>query len=391
MKKYFLAGMAIVLVLSLSAIFYGAWLNERGEFQIARRMEERRLTLHGARATVRELRPRVALPAVNLYSPDMADAVALIDGRVTECLKPKNSLVRKGETIFIIENEDIPLQIKEAESNILQAQSSLKRAENQYNRYLILKGKDAISAQQYDDAEAAYHAAKSNLEVMEARLSQLRVQESRQRVIAPLDGKVLVLYRQPGAYVQGGTSLALVGDFAYLYFSTPLDDKDARYLSVGQMAELDFASRDFPKVYSTDYAAGNLGSHQHFFAELTAVNPPLSEAAAIRNALWKIDNRAGLLEPQTYGNVSFQSQLGHRALTVPLSAMTDSSHTAVFIENGGVIARRTVKTGTNDGTYIEILSGLKDGEVVVAYGMEGLTDGMSADVTLDEAEGSAGK
>ena len=46
MKRYFMAGLAVVLALSLGAILYGAWLNERGEFQIAKRMEERRVTLY---------------------------------------------------------------------------------------------------------------------------------------------------------------------------------------------------------------------------------------------------------------------------------------------------------------------------------------------------------
>lgn len=387
MKRYYLVGLLIVLALSLGAILYGAWLNERGEVQIMRRMEERQLTLHGAKASVRELRPRVEVSAVKLYSPDMADAVALIDGRITSVLAPKGRFVHKGETIFVIENEDIPIQIKEAESNILSARASLRRAENQYKRFLVLKKHDAVSAQQFDDAEEAYYAAQSNLEVMEARFSQIRVRESRQNVIAPLDGKVLVLYRQPGAYVQGGTSLALVGDFSSLYFSTPIDDKDARHLEAGQEAELVFAGSDFPKVYSTDYAAGNLGSRQKFFAVLAEVNPPLSEKAAIRNVLWKIDNRAGLLEPQTYGNVSFQSLRGHSALAVPISSMADRANTSVFVVNGGVIERRSVKTGTNDGTYIEIVAGLKEGEVVVTSGMEGLAAGMQANVKLDGAEG----
>ena len=33
MKKYFMIGLGIVLALSLTIILYGAWLNERGEFQ----------------------------------------------------------------------------------------------------------------------------------------------------------------------------------------------------------------------------------------------------------------------------------------------------------------------------------------------------------------------
>ncbi len=397
MKRYFMAGLAIVLALSLGAILYGAWLNERGEYQITRRMEERRLTLHGAKAARRRLSPRISVNAINLFSNDMADAVALVDGRIVECLAPKGSFVRRGDTIFVLENEDIPLQMQEAASNILRAQAELKRAENNYTRYQILKAHDAASSQQFDEAEAAYLSAQSALGVAEAKSAQLGVQESRQQVIAPLDGKVLVLYRQQGAYVQAGTSLALVGDFRFLYFTSPLEDEDARHLTVGQEAELVFQSGDFKKVYGTDYAAGNLGNRQTFTATIAQITPPLSEPAAMRNVLWQVDNRSGLLEPQTYGGVTFQSKGGHDALVVPLAAMADSTNTEVFVaKDDGTIERRAVRTGANDGAYIEILSGLTADEIVVTSGVEGLTDGAQAEIILDDtdagkAEGGAAK
>ena len=396
MKRYFMVGLAIVLALSLGAIFYGAWLNERGEYQITRRMEERRLTLHGAKAASRPLSPQITVNAVNLFSNDMADAVALVDGRIVECHVPKGSFVRRGDVIFTLENENIPLQIQEAESNILQAQAELKRAENNYARYQILKAHDAASAQQFDEAEAAYLSAQSNLGVAEAKTAQLRVQESRQQVVAPIDGKVLVLYRQQGAYVQGGSSLALVGDFRFLYFTSPVEDEAARHLLIGQEAELIFQSKDFKKVYGTDYAAGNLGSRQTFTATIAKITPSLDQPAAMRNILWQVDNSSGLLEPQTYGGVSFHSKRSHGALTVPLAAMADSEHKSVFVAKDGTIERRPVQTGADDGTYIEILSGLSEGEIVVTSGMEGLTDGAQAEIILDETEinnkeGSAAK
>ena len=390
MKRYFMVGLAIVLVISLSAIFYGAWLNERGEYQITQRMEERRLTLHGAKAAVRRISPRISVNAINLFSNDMADAVALVEGRIVECRAPKGTFVRRGDTIFVLENENIPLQMQEAESNILRAQAELKRAENNYSRYQILKANDAASAQQFDEAEAAYLSAQSALGVAEAKAAQLAVQESRQQVVAPIDGKVLVLYRQQGAYVQGGASLALVGDFRFLYFTSPVGDEDVRHLTVGQEAELVFQSKDFKKVYGTDYAAGNLGDRQTFTATIAHITPPLSEPAAMRNVLWQVDNRSGLLEPQTYGGVSFQSKRSHDALAVPLAAMADSSNTSVFVaKDDGTIERRAVRTGTNDGSYIEILSGLSADEIVVTSGMEGLADGAHAEIILDDTD--AGK
>lgn len=383
MKKYFMIGLGIVLALSLSLILYGAWLNERGEFQIARRMSERSLELQGAKAEKRFIRPSFNLNVINFYSKDMTDAVALSEGRIIECVAPKGSFVRKGDTLFILVNEQLPLQIKQAEANILSARAEKHSRENQYKRYLMLKDKGAISAQQFDEAEAAYHAAVAALEVAEAKLGDLHIQEERQKVIAPLDGQVLMLYRQPGAYVAGGTPLALVGDFRTLYFSTPVDDKLASHLTLGLDVDLVFRSKDFKKVYDANYAAGNLGSSQRFTAYIAEITPPLSEPAAMRNVVWQADNRSGLLEPQTYGDVSLQSRTGHEGLAVPLAAMADNSRNRVYVAKyGDTIEERTVKTGTDDGSYIEILEGLTAGETVVTSGTEGLRSGTRATVKI---------
>lgn len=387
MKKYFIMGLAIILILSIGIINYGAWLNERGEFQITRRMEENRLEVPCSKVTLREISPRVQISTVNLYSNAMADAVALIDGTLSQVLQPKNSFVRQGDTIFIIENEDIALQLQEAEANILKANSELKRAANTFQRYKLLIETEAVSAVQYDEAEAAFVAAEASLKAAQAKKSQLIVQNSRQQVTAPIDGKILVIYRQQGAYVQAGTSLALVGNFSTLYFTLPVEDSVARYLSVGQVTDLYFNKKDFQKVYSTDFETGNLGSNQTFSASIVEITPPLSEPAAMRNVLFEVDNKSGILEPQTYGAVSFKARNGHKCLTVPLSAMADKSKNSIFtVKADNTIEKRSIKTGANDGKYIEVISGLKESDVVVTGGIEGLVDGIAVTVNFEDEE-----
>lgn len=383
MRKYFMIGLGFVLALSLTIMLYGAWLNDRGEFQIARRMSEQRMELQGAKASVRAIRPNIKLKAVNFFSKDMTDAVALTEGRIVECVAPRGSHVKKGDTIFIIHNEELPLKIKQAESNILSARAQKHSKENQYKRFLLLKEKDAVSAQQFDDAEAAYHAAEGQLEVAEAQLGNLRLQEERQKVIAPLDGQVLMLYRQQGAYVRGGMALALVGDFRKLYFSTAVNDMLAQHLSLGQEVDMLFSNTHFKKVYDGNFAAGNLGEKQTFIASIAEIRPPFSEPAVMRNVIWQTDNGAGLLEPQTYGGVSLQARKAYETLTVPMTAMIDSGNDDVFVvKSDNTLEKRAVKTGTNDGTYIEILEGLSEGEVVITSGAEGLKNGMRVTVSV---------
>lgn len=387
MRRYFMIGLALVLLLALSVIFYGIWLNEQGEYQIAERMEERRLTLSGAKAEIRELRPLITMSTVSLTASAKTDAPALLDGRITACLAPKGSFVHKGDVIFIMENEDLPLQIKEADAALLKAEAELQRTRNSFNRYRQLKGLDAISAERYDEAETAYTAAVANLEAATARKQKLLVQRARLEVTAPINGTVLTLYHEPGAYVTSGTPLALVGDFGILSFTVPMEDRYVRRLAVEDTAQIFFRSKDLQKVYGTEYGAGNMGMGQEFFAHITEITPPMSEPAAMRNVTWQVDNSAGLLEPQTYGGVSLMALRGYSVLAVPLAAMTDSTRNAVFVLTAdGTVSRRSVETGANDGKYIGIISGLSEGEIVVTSGMEGLTEGMKAEIELSENE-----
>ena len=349
----------------------------------------------GATAERRGLKPLLRLSSISLYSQDMADAMALIDGRVTECLARKNSFVHKGDPIFIIENENISLEIEEADANILKAEAEFKRTKNNFERYTKLRAADAVSATQYDEAESSYVAARAGLAAARSRKSQLLVQKSRAEVVSPLDGKVLMLYHQPGAYVKNGTPLALVGDFRYLYFTAPLEDKETRHLFIGQRFDLVFHGRELMMVYGTGIEKDNRGDNgkgenRSFSVTVREITPPLSEKATMRNVVWRIDNRSGLLEPQTYGDVSFESDRAEVAIVVPLSAMTDRTRSAVFVAEDGVLSRREVKTGNDDGKYIEVISGLKEGEIVIISGKEGLTDGMPVDVTLDKSSGRDG-
>lgn len=74
-------------------------------------------------------------------------------------------------------------------------------------------------------------------------------------------------------------------------------------------------------------------------------------------------------------------------LAVPMSALSDQNGDVVYVWNAdGLLERREVKTGVDDTEYIEILSGLQPGDIVITSGAEGLEDGMKADVEVKEAE-----
>ena len=384
MKKPYIVGLVLILLAAVSMIAYGAWLNQTGENQIAVRMENRTIPLQGAKVQMRDFYPRIVMETVNLYSEEMADAVALIDGRIDQIFVAKNSSVRRGQVIFSLVNDDIPLKIQQAESSIAKAEAQLANAKNNYARYTRLMERDATSKEKFDDAEAAFFASTAALKEAQTVKEQLLVQSARQDVIAPIDGEILILYKQQGAYVTAGTPLALVGNFSRLFFSMPIDDRHAKRLAVGDSAELSFTSSQIlRKAYDTEYAAGNRGDAEIFPVHVRDIMPPLNEPATLRKIVWEVDNRVGLLEQQAYSGAVLRSSRSRKLLAVPLDAMTDSKHNTVFVVTPqDTIERRAVKTGADDGEYIEILTGLKEGETVITSAAEGLEDGMKVTVTL---------
>ena len=383
MQRLYMVGLVLILLMAIAMVSYGAYLNKSGENQITERMESRTIPLQGATVKFREIHPGLVLETVNLYSEDMADAVALIDGRVEQIFVDKSSQVRRGDVLFTLVNEEIPLKIRQADSNIAKAEAQLAQAKNNFARYTRLKEKNATSLEKYDEAEAAYSSAVANLDAAQAAKAQLLVQSSRQDVTAPIDGEVLILYKQTGAYVQAGTPIALVGNFERLYFSLTLEDKAARRLSLGAQAELSFSGRILRKAYDTEYASGNRGGEQIFPVRLREIMPSLDEPAGLRKVVWEVDNRVGLLEQQAYSGALLRSSRSQRLLTIPLSSLIDSNRSEVFVVTAAnTLERRNITMGADDGTYIEVVSGLREGETVVTSSAGGLENGMKVTVTI---------
>ncbi len=387
MKKILLIGLALTMSLVVGLMIYGTYLNHFGELKIARQLEDRRITLTGARAKVRTLHPILSFDTMTLQSPDMADTVSLIDGRIAAIKVKRNDDVEAGQVICELINGEYPLKIQEMDSNIMEAEAKLQQAKNDYERYQRLWNQEATSKEKLEVMYTTYRAYITRIAALEAQKQQLLLQESYQQVTAPISGKVLLVYQTEGAFVKAGTPLVLVGNNARLLFSKTVKDYVAKWHAVGTSVGVSFLIEDFQKAYDTSYGIGNRGEKQDFTATVVSVDPPLIEPAEMRRVVWSVDNSSGVLDMKTYKNVELQSFQEHRSLTVPLTAVENplSEHPLVYVLNEQEeIEMREVSVGVQDKVYIEILTGILDGEIVITSGKEGLESGTKAAVRLEE-------
>ena len=384
MKKSFYFGMCLIIFLILALLSYGVYLNERSENQISSRMLDMRVQLRGSKAEVRDIFPSFGLDLMYLVSDNIVDVPALIDGRVEKHFVSPQSLVRVGQPIAEIVNEEIPLKIQQVESDILEAEANLMRCQNIYNRYSELVESDGVSKLQFDEATADFKAAEARLANCKAQKAQLEIQSRRQVITAPISGEVLKFYRQEGAYLRAGQPLALVGEFDTLYFKVEYDDKIARQLIEEKILKLSFNEEaKFTKVYGESFASGNQGAKQIFNVNLREVDPPISQGAEKRQLTFEVDNRVGLLEPGFYAGGNFQTSYSKKCLTIPLTATVDDTHSSVRVVEDGILKIRKIVAGADDGKYLEIISGLSEGDIVVTSDTEGLKEGTKVEITLE--------
>lgn len=387
MKRYFIAGMAIILVIAVAIVGYGAYLNYRGENQITKRMADRRVPLHGSYAAMREIYPFYERSSATFTSDKMADMTALVNGRVQRIFVKKNQHVMPGDPLVEIVDDEMDVKLKQAESAVLREEASYTRAKNSFARYQQLVTQNAVSKEKYDEAEANFRAASASLEEARARKEQLLVQASHQIVRAELEGDVLMIYKQLGAYVQAGTPVAMLGDFQQLSFVLNIHDNIAGLVTVGQQLDMQVSGleSDVKKVYDTSYRSGNEGGAQHFTATIAEITPDMSQPAVMRQIRFVVDNSSGVLEPQTYTNLSFHSGQKRTCLTIPLKAIANLAAPSVFVcRDDGTIEERNVVLGDDDDNYVEIVEGLSEGDLVISSNTDDLADGMAVDVTVEE-------
>lgn len=387
LNKLFFIAVSVILCVAILLVGYGAFLNYESEQIINVQMANRVLRLDGSQVKERTILPVWERENLRLSAANMTDAISRLDGNIEEVYVNLNDTVKKGQPICRIVNEEIPLKIAQIDVNIAKAEAALVRYEHSYGRYERLVEAGAISQEQYDEALSNYKTASAEVKQLKMERQQYELQQDRLIITAPLDGEVLMLYKTPGSFITSGTSVALIGDFSSLQFTEVVNDADLiRLKPLNAPGELQFSKSDMDKIYATRYKEGNQGAGQKFMAQIVSVEPPPEIEAQMRTVQWKVDNRSGLLEPKRYQDVKIFASQERKGLTIPKSALIENEDDMVYVWKADAkkLELRSITTGSTDGKYVEVFSGLAADEIVIVSGKEGLNETVTVEVEVRE-------
>jgi RND family efflux transporter MFP subunit len=268
---------------------------------------------------------------------------AKVSGYLKEIPVDKGDRVKAGQLLAIIESPELDQQY---ESALVDAQD--KRRDS--DREKVLVGKNLVSQQDADHAEAAARQAEANAQA-------LKTQKEYEVLRAPFTGTVTARFADPGALVQSAAAsqtaalpLVTLSRTDKLRVYIYLDQKDAALVRVGNRAEISDSSRPEVKLA----------------ASITRISGELDPKTRTLLAELDLDNRQGLLLAGSFVLVSLKFNTVP-AIEIPADALLMKGENAfvAVIESGNTVKFRPVVPSDSDGKAVRISSGLKEGEQVV--------------------------
>ena len=323
-----------------------------------------------------------------LAAQDEATLSVKVPGRLRAVNVDLGSVVRRGQMVAQLEQQDYQLRIQQAEAalqqtrarlglspegsddrvdpektgTVRQARALMDEALQARKRALTLVEQGVIARAEFEQTDAAYKVAVSRyqdaveeIRNRQALLSQRRTEVSIARqaladtaVYAPFDGVVQEKQASVGEYLNTGASVVTVVRINPLRFRAEVPERDAPSVRAGQTI----------RVTVEGDAAAYLG-------RIVRLSPTINQQNRILVVEAEIANTGGL-RPGGFARADIVTDSADMAVTVPSSAIvTFAGIEKVIVVNGDKAQEKPVTTGRRTPDWTEVISGVNVGEPVV--------------------------
>ncbi len=305
---------------------------------------------------------------------EKVQVTARVSGVVDRVLFSEGNFAKLDQVLVEIETERYRLAVEAAQAAYEKAQAALADAEAGLKRReaAIKENPGLIPGEEVETWRTKVLLAKSDVAQAKAALNQANLNLHDAYVRAPFSGIIQTRTVQTGQYVETGTVLATLvrRDPLLLRFKVP--ERDAAQMHPGSKAL--FKMRDNEQEYSSKII--------HVAASADQVSRMVEVTAEIS------DTKDETLRPGAFAEVVVPVSSSRMTPVVPLTAVRPSERGFIaFVVEKDVAAERILTLGmrTADG-QVEVLSGLKPGEILVIRGGEALRSGAPVRIGTAPAE-----
>ncbi|HEX5084161.1 MAG TPA: efflux RND transporter periplasmic adaptor subunit [Blastocatellia bacterium] len=309
------------------------------------------------------------------------------------------SFVSQGQVIATIDQRDAKLKVEQAEATLKQtlarlgmkegehfdpnrnadvrvAKSQLDWAKLELDRSMKLIENGDIPRSSYDEkvtnhnlAQARYQAALDSVgqqlaavEQQKASLALARKALTDTVVRSPISGAVKEKHASRGAYLTVNGRIVTLVKINPLRLRADIPESSAAAVRTGQT--INVAVDAFPG--------------RAFTGRVVRIGPSMDEKTRALTVEAEVANSGNLLRPGMFAKSRLITSANAPAVMVPQRAVAPAAGLSkVFVIDNGKAVERIVKTGAVDGDLIEIVEGVKEGEIVATSNLEKLLTGVT--------------
>ncbi|MBK9632781.1 MAG: efflux RND transporter periplasmic adaptor subunit [Saprospiraceae bacterium] len=276
---------------------------------------------------------------------------AEIQGKINEVLVDVGSVVNKGQSLVLLDNSLLKLQLQTIEVQI-------EGLEADVNRYTILAKADAIQGVQLEKSVLGLKSAK----VQKATLVE---QINKTTIKAPFNGVVTAKLSEEGAFAAPGVPLLQITDITNLKFTVNVPENELSQFKLNQSYSL---TVDAYSEISLTGKATMIGSKANMGSSF-----PVQ---------FSVNNTSDLkIKSGMFGKVNLKNDIQEKGIIIPASAIVGTANQpqVYLIKNGkSVLQNITISKKIQNKAIVS--SGLNEGDVIVTNGFINLFDG--ANITV---------
>lgn len=286
-------------------------------------------------------------------------------GRLVLLNVEEGDQVKKGQLIARLEDADVVAARESARQSLLVAEADLYDAKTSFERMRILLKQGLIAQAEYDVAEARFKRVVASIDVARFALKEAEVAVDNTRIIAPFDGTVLKKNADVGEIVaplagaaSSKAAVVTIADMSSLEVDADVSEANITRVAPEQQCEVTLDA--YPQ--------------QRYPGYVTKIVPTADRSKAtvlVKIRFKEYDQR---VLPEMSAKISFLA-IGYKAdsadhkllLTVPEAAVATRTGRAVIYQiRDDRAVEVPVSTGQKLGALIEIKSGIKEGDKIIA-------------------------
>jgi HlyD family secretion protein len=323
-------------------------------------------------------------------TPDVSGEIVELTVREGDHVEKGQLLLRIKPDIYISQKDRSVAAISSAQARLAQSQAQFTQADLSFKRTKQLYDQQTISKSEYEQAEASYNVAKSEVDASkfsvisaEASLKEANENLIKTSIYAPMTGTISMLLVEQGERVAGtnlmaGTEIMRIADLSKMEAQVEVNENDIVRINLGDTANIEVDAYLDQKFKGVVTEMANSAKTTGVSAD-QVTNFDVKIRMLPESYKKLLEENKNPFRPGMSATVDILAETRRNILTVPIQAVTtrtdttkaassvssDEIRTLVFTTDGKYAFAKDVKTGIQDNTYIEITSGLSDSVKVV--------------------------